>query len=95
MGIRTRGPDIKAGAAKFKADRAAPEEAEAVVDRWNRRLATGRDMLANDPRRTARRNALARCLLPRLTSRAIDLRSKRSPSSPASFGTLVFDLRCS
>ena len=44
MGIRTRGPDIKAGAAKFKADRAAPEEAEAVVDRWNRRLATGRDM---------------------------------------------------
>ena len=44
MGIRTRGPDIKAGAAKFRADRAAREEAEAVVDRWNRRLATGRDM---------------------------------------------------
>jgi hypothetical protein len=45
MGVRTRGPDIKAGAAKFRADRAAHAEAEAVIDRWNRRLATGRDML--------------------------------------------------
>jgi hypothetical protein len=32
-----------AGAAKLKADRAARLEAELVVDRWNRRLATGRD----------------------------------------------------
>jgi hypothetical protein len=40
MGIlRTRGLDIKAGAAKLKADRA---EAELVVDRLNRRLASGR-----------------------------------------------------
>jgi hypothetical protein len=45
MGVRTRGPDIKAGAAKLKADRAARLEAELVVDRWNPRLATGRDML--------------------------------------------------
>jgi hypothetical protein len=45
MGVRTRGLDIKAGAAKFRADRAARDEAELVVDRWNRRLATGRDML--------------------------------------------------
>ena len=45
MGVRTRGLDIKAGAAKLKADRAARLEAELVVDRWNRRLATGRDML--------------------------------------------------
>jgi hypothetical protein len=37
--------DLEAGAAKFRADRAAREEAEAVVDRWNRRLATGGDML--------------------------------------------------
>ncbi len=37
--------DIKAGAAKLKADRAARIEAELVIDRWNRRLATGRDML--------------------------------------------------
>src|ERR1700733_3110709 len=45
MGVRTRGPDIKAGVAKFRADRAAREEAELLVDRWNRRVATGRDML--------------------------------------------------
>jgi hypothetical protein len=45
MGVRTRGPDIKAAVAKFRADRAAREEAAAVVDRWNWRLATGRDML--------------------------------------------------
>jgi hypothetical protein len=45
MGLRTRELDIKAGAAKVKADKAARLEAELVVDRWNRRLATGRDML--------------------------------------------------
>jgi hypothetical protein len=45
MGDSTRGLDIKTGAAKLKADRAARLEAELVVDRWNRRLATGRDML--------------------------------------------------
>jgi hypothetical protein len=44
MGVLTRGLDIKAGAAKLKAERAARTEAELVVDRWNRRLATGRDM---------------------------------------------------
>jgi hypothetical protein len=38
MGVRTRGLDIKAGAAKLKADRAARLEAELVVDRSNRRL---------------------------------------------------------
>jgi hypothetical protein len=37
--------DIKAGAAKLKADRAARAEAELVIAHWNRRLATGRDML--------------------------------------------------
>jgi hypothetical protein len=45
MGVRTRGLDIKAGAANLKADRAARAEAEIVVDRWNRRVATVRDML--------------------------------------------------
>jgi hypothetical protein len=45
MGVRTRGLDITAGAAKLKADKAARLEAELVIDRWNRRLATGRDML--------------------------------------------------
>jgi hypothetical protein len=43
MGVRTRGLDIKSGAAK--ADRTARLEAELAVDRLNRRLATGRDML--------------------------------------------------
>jgi hypothetical protein len=38
MGVRTRGLDIKAGAAKLKADRAARLEAEAVVQRWNDQL---------------------------------------------------------
>jgi hypothetical protein len=45
MGVRTRGLDIKAGAAKLKADRAARAEAEAVIQRWNDRLPRGRDML--------------------------------------------------
>src|SRR5271156_3648131 len=49
MGVRTRGLDIKAGAAKLKAERVARLEAELVIDRWNRRLATGRDMLWSPP----------------------------------------------
>ena len=40
MGVRTRGLDIKAGAAKLTADKAARIEADLVVDRWNRRVAT-------------------------------------------------------
>ena len=59
MGVRTRGPDIMAGVAKFKADRAAREEAEAVIERWNRRLATGRDMLWSSTICIDRRNAVA------------------------------------
>ena len=39
------GPTSRPAPAKFKADRAAREEAEAVIERWNWRLATGRDML--------------------------------------------------
>jgi hypothetical protein len=35
MGVRTRGLDIKTGAAKLRADRAARLEAELVIDRWN------------------------------------------------------------
>jgi hypothetical protein len=37
MGVRTRGLDIKAGAAKLKANRATRREAKLVIDRWNRR----------------------------------------------------------
>jgi hypothetical protein len=44
-GVRTRGLDIKAGAAKLKADRAARVEAEAVIQRWNDQLSPGREML--------------------------------------------------
>jgi hypothetical protein len=36
---------IKAGAAKLKADGVAREEVGLVIDRWNRRLGAGRDML--------------------------------------------------
>jgi hypothetical protein len=91
MGVRTRGLDIKAGAAKLKADRAARAEAEAVIDRWNRRLATGRDMLWSPTIRAALLAGTpwldvfcAGCG----TSRAIDLHTvDRHPL--ASVGTLV------
>jgi hypothetical protein len=36
---------MKAGAAKFRADQAARAQAEEAVERWNRRLATGTDIL--------------------------------------------------
>jgi hypothetical protein len=45
MGVRTRGLDIKAGAIRNAADKAARAEAEAVIQRWNDQLALGRDML--------------------------------------------------
>jgi hypothetical protein len=95
MGVRTPGLDIKAGAVKLRADRAARVEAEFVVDRWNRRLATGRDMLWSPTIRAALFVGT-----PWLdvfcsgcgTSRAIDLRTlDRHPL--ASVGTLVLGLR--
>ncbi len=61
MGVRTRGLDIKAGAAKLKADRAARLEAELVIDRWN--PAAGdrprHAVVAHHPRCADRRNAVA------------------------------------
>jgi len=45
MGVRTRGLDIKAGAIRNAADKAARAEAEVVIQRWNEQLALGRDML--------------------------------------------------
>ena len=89
--------EFKAGAAKFKADQAARAEAEAVVDRWNGRLATGRDMLWSP---TIKAALLAGT--PWLdvfcpgggTSRAIDLRTV-DRHLLASVGTLVLGLRCS
>jgi hypothetical protein len=97
MGIRTRGLDIKAGARRSAADKAARAEAEAVVQRWNDQLALGRDMLWSP---TIRAALLAGT--PWLdvfcpgcgTSRALDLRTlDRHPL--ASVGTLVLGLRCS
>jgi hypothetical protein len=97
MGVRTRGLDIKAGAAKLKADRAARAEAEAVIQRWDNQLSRARDMLWSP---TIRAALLAGT--PWLdvfcpgcgTSRAIDLRVlDRHPL--ASVGTLVLGLRCS
>ena len=97
MGVPRRGLDIKAGASKFKADRAAHAEAEAVIERWNRRLDTGRDMLWSP---TIKAALLAGT--PWLdvfcpgcgTGRAIDLRTvDRHPL--ASVDTLVLGLRCS
>jgi hypothetical protein len=97
MGVRTRGLDIKAGAAKLKADKAARLEAELVVDRWNRRLATGRDMLWSPTIRAAlvAGTPWLDVFCPGCgTSRAIDLRTvDRHPL--ASVGTLVLGLRCS
>src|ERR1700742_3914291 len=82
---------------QVQADRAAREEAEAVVDRWNRQRGIGRDMLWSP---TIRAALLAGT--PWLdvfcpgcgTSRAIDLRPlDRHPL--ASVATLVLGLRCS
>jgi hypothetical protein len=78
MGVRRRGLDIKTGAAKLKADRAARVEAEAVIQRWNDQLSRGRDMLWSP---TIRAALLAGTpwldvLCPGCgTSRAIDLRT--------------------
>jgi hypothetical protein len=96
-GGRTRGLDIKAGAPKLKADRAARLEAELVIDRWNRRLASGRDMLWSPTVRAAliAGTPWLDVFCPGCgTSRAINLRIvDRHPL--ASVGTLVLGLRCS
>jgi hypothetical protein len=90
MGVRTRGLDIKVGAAKLKADRVARLEAELVIDRWNRRMATGRDMLWSPTIRAAliARTPWLDVFCPGCgTSRTIDLRTvDRYPL--ASVGTM-------
>jgi len=97
MGVRTRGLDIKAGAIRNAADKAARAEAEVVIQRWNEQLALGRDMLWSP---TIRAALLAGT--PWLdvfcpgcgTGKAIDLRAiDRHPL--ASVGTLVLGPRCS
>jgi hypothetical protein len=76
---------------------AARLEAELVIDRWNRRLATGRDMLSSPTIRAAlvADTPWLDVFCPGCgTNRAIDLRTvDRHPL--ASVGTLVLGLRCS
>jgi hypothetical protein len=97
MGVRTRGLDIKAGAMRNAADKAARIEAEAVVQRWNDQLALGRDMLWSPTIRAAliAGTPWLDVFCPGCgTSTAIDLRTvDRHPL--ASVGTLVLGLRCS
>jgi hypothetical protein len=97
MGIRTRGLDIKAGAKRNAADKAARAEAKAVVDRWNEQLASGREMLWSPTIRAAlfADTPWLDVFCPGCgTSRALDLRTlDRHPL--ASVGTLVLGLRCS
>jgi hypothetical protein len=77
-GVRTRGLDIKAGVAKLKADRAARAEAELVVDRWNRRLATpGHAVLLRPSGRTG---CLAGCLLSGVRHQSGDRPANRRPA---------------
>jgi hypothetical protein len=94
MGVRTRGLDIMASATKLKADKAARLEAELVIDRWNRRLATGRDMLWSPTIMAAliAGTPWLNVFCPGCgTSRAIDLRTvDRHPL--ASVGTMVLGL---
>jgi hypothetical protein len=88
MGVGTRGLDIKEKAARL--------EAELVIGRWNRRMATGRDMLWSPTIRAAliAGTPWLDVFCPGCgTSRAIDLRTvDRHPL--ASVGTLVLGLRC-
>jgi hypothetical protein len=56
VGVRTRGLDIKAGARRHAADKAARAEAKALIERWNEQLAAGRDMLWSPTIRAARRS---------------------------------------
>jgi hypothetical protein len=80
MGIRRRGLDIKVGARRHAADKAARAEAKAVVERWNEQLAASRDMLWSPtiPAALIAGTPWLDVLCPGYgTSRAIDLRKRR------------------
>jgi hypothetical protein len=84
MGVRTRGPDIKASVKRGADDKASRRaDAKAVVDRWNEQLAAGRDMLWSPTIRAALLGGT-----PWLDVFCPGCRL-------ASVGTLVLGLRCS
>jgi hypothetical protein len=68
MGVRTRGLDIAINAKRQDADAAARAAAKGVIERWNEQLATSREhtVVAHDPGRPDRWNAMARRVLSRL-----------------------------
>jgi hypothetical protein len=96
MGVRTRNLDIIAAMRRDAADRSKREDAARVVERWNKAIATGRDMWWSPTIRAAIVAGMpwadVHCPGCR-TSRAIDLRTiDRHPL--ASVGSLVLGLRC-
>jgi hypothetical protein len=97
MGVRTRGYDIAASLRTGAADLAAQAEARRVIERWNRTLATGREIWWSPTIRAALVAGMPwvdvycqSCG----TIRALDIRTiDRHPL--ASVGSLVLGLRCS
>jgi hypothetical protein len=97
MGVRTRGYDLAAYLRNHAADQAARDHAARVIERWNRALGSGRDMMWSPTIRAALVAGTpwldVYCPGCR-TSRAIDIRTiDRHPL--ASVGSLVLGLRCS
>src|ERR1700674_2728736 len=97
MGVRTRGYDLAAYLRSHAADQAARDDAMRVIERWNRAIASGRDIWWSPTIRAAIVAGMpwldVYCPSCR-TSRAIDIRTiDRHPL--ASVGSLVLRLRCS
>jgi hypothetical protein len=91
--VKDRGlPLANSGAARLKADRAAREEAEVVVDRWNRRMALRHAVVAENPGGAARRSASAIFSVWDATRAGPSI---YVPHRLASVGTVVLGLRCS
>src|ERR1700730_6837646 len=97
MGVRTRGHDRAAYLRDHAADQAARDDAVRVIERWNRALATGRDMWWSPTVRAAlvAGTPWLEVYCPGCqTIRALDIRTiDRHPL--ASIGSLVLGLRCS
>ena len=97
MGVRTRGDDKAASLRAGATDEAARDDAARVIERWNRALASGRDMWRSPTIRAAlvAGTPWLEVYCPGCqTIRAIDIRTiDRHPL--ASVGSLVLGLRCS